>query len=292
MDLRQLEAFVAVAEERNFTRGAARLHVAQSGLSATIRSLERELRAPLFSRTTRHVELTAAGAALFEEARRTLASAHAAVEAVAAVEGLRRGTLSIGIMQASALFFDLPGLLVRYRRAYPGIELRLQQASSVDLGRLLAEHNLDIVFSAGSAEASPGVVSIDIAQSPLVVICDASHELATKEVVDLRRLSDVTLVGHPLGWGIRTLSDLALRSRGVEPHYAFEVNDTSTLLDLVEAGLGVALLPEAIAAQRRSTLHRLTVSGQRWDWCITAETLSPGPSNPAAREFWTMLGAG
>src|SRR5437762_2370234 len=116
MELRQLEAFVAVAEERNFTRAAARLYVAQSGLSATIRSLERELGAPLFLRTTRHVELTAAGQALLGEARRTLASAHAAADAVAAIEGLRRGTLTLGIMQASSLF-GLPRLLARYRHS-------------------------------------------------------------------------------------------------------------------------------------------------------------------------------
>jgi DNA-binding transcriptional LysR family regulator len=92
MELRQLEAFVAVAEERNFTRAATRLYVTQSGLSATVRSLERELQTSLFSRTTRRVELTAAGSALLGVARQTLASARAAVEVVAAVEGVRKGT--------------------------------------------------------------------------------------------------------------------------------------------------------------------------------------------------------
>src|SRR4051794_7585423 len=101
MELRQLEAFLAVAEERNFTRAAARLHLAQSGLSATVRSLERELRALLFVRSTRRVDLTPAGAALVPEARRALASARAGADAVRAVEGLQRGTLSLGVMQAA-----------------------------------------------------------------------------------------------------------------------------------------------------------------------------------------------
>jgi DNA-binding transcriptional LysR family regulator len=138
MELRQLEAFVAVAEERNFTRAATRLHVVQSGLSATIRSLERELHAQLFRRTTRQVELTPAGAALVSEARRTLASARAAAEAVSAVEGLQRGAVTVGIMQASTIF-DLPGLLARYRQTYPRIELRLRHAASTDLNRLLRD---------------------------------------------------------------------------------------------------------------------------------------------------------
>jgi DNA-binding transcriptional LysR family regulator len=215
----QLVAFVTVAEERNFTRAAARLYLAQSGLSATIRSLERELNAPLFARTTRHVELTAVGAALLGEARATLAAARAAADAVSAVEGLRRGTLTLGIIQASALF-DLPRLLARYRRAYPGIELRLQHASSEDLGRLLGEHRLDVIFRAGSGESSPDLVSIMLAHSPLVVVCSAESALADKSALDLRALADTALVGCPVGWGIRTLSDLAFRAKGIEPHYA------------------------------------------------------------------------
>src|SRR6476661_8759254 len=125
MELRQLEAFVTVAEERNFTRAAARLHIAQSGLSATVRSLERELRTVLFVRSTRKVDLSAAGAALLPEARRTLAAALAASSAVASVEGLHRGTLTLGVMQSSELF-DLSGRLARYRSRFPGIRLKLQ----------------------------------------------------------------------------------------------------------------------------------------------------------------------
>ena len=286
MELRQLEAFVAVAEERNFTRAAARLLVAQSGLSATIRSLERELKAPLFSRTTRHVELTAAGAALLGEARRTLSSAHAAIDAVAAVQGVRHGTLTVGIMQTP--LFDLPGLIARYRSAYPGIELRIRQAGSTELGRLLGERSVDVIFRAVADESS-GFVSIPLARSFLAVVCNADHALAGHATVDLRTLSDSALVGYPPGWEVRTLSDRALRSTGVEPRYAFEVNDTRTLLDLVEIGLGVAVFPEAIAAPRGARLREIAISGRRWDWTVRAEALAPGPSNPAARALWTML---
>lgn len=287
MELRQLEAFVAVAEERNFTRAAARLYLAQSGLSATIRSLERELQARLFSRTTRRVELTAAGEALLPEARRTLASADAAIEAVAAVEGLRRGTLTLGIMQTTLI--DIPGLLARYHNAYPGIELRIQQqANAAELGRLLDEHSVDVIFRAVPDEA-PGLVSIPLARSPLVVACHADHALAGNAAVSLRVLADSALVGFPPGWAVRTLSDRAFHASGVEPHYAFQLNDTQTLLDLVEAGLGAAVIPEAIAATRGARLHRIMIRGRRWDWTVTAQTVAPGPPNPAARALWAML---
>jgi DNA-binding transcriptional LysR family regulator len=291
MELRQLEAFVAVAEERNFTRAAARLLVAQSGLSATIRGLERELKAPLFSRTTRRVELTAAGAALLDQAQRTLASARAAVQVVAAVQGVRRGTLTLGIVQASSMF-DLPGLLARYRRAYPGIELRLQQASSAELSRLLGERSVDVIFRAGSGEPLPGLVSIPLARSPLVVACNADHSLADETAVELRALSGIALVGYPIGWGTRDLSDRAFHAIGVEPHYAFEVSDIPTLLNLVEAGLGAALVPDAIAAARGNQLRRIAIKGPRWDYVIAAETLVPKPENPAAQALWTILAEG
>src|ERR1700739_3531167 len=99
VELRQLEHFVAVAQECHFTRAAQRLHIAQSGLSASIRSLEKELGATLFLRSTRQVQLTAAAQPLCVEALRALAASDAAKDAVAAVQGLLRGSLSIGSLQ-------------------------------------------------------------------------------------------------------------------------------------------------------------------------------------------------
>jgi DNA-binding transcriptional LysR family regulator len=287
MELRQLEAFVAVAEEESFTRAAARLHVAQSGLSATIRTLERELKASLFARTTRRVQLTVAGAALLGEARRTLASARTAAEVVAAVEGVRQGTLTLGIVQASSLF-DLPGILSRYRRAYPDIELRLQQGNSADLGRLLDADSADIVFRA-ILEETTGRVAIPLARSPLVFACNADHELARAVSVDLGVIATHALVGYPLGWGTRELADRAFVANEVLPRYPFEVNDIATLLNLVEAGLGGAVIPDAIA-RRNPALRRIPIAGPDWDYIVAAETLAPGPHNPAARALWDMLG--
>ncbi|HEX6393786.1 MAG TPA: LysR family transcriptional regulator [Acidimicrobiales bacterium] len=287
MELRQLEAFVAVAEERNFTRAAARLHVAQSGLSATIRSLERELHAPLFLRTTRQVELTPAGGVLVVEARRTLAAARAAVEAVAAVEGVQHGTLSLGIMQASS-FIDLAGLLIRFRDEYPGIELRLQQSGATELARLLREHAADLILTIGSDEADPEVLSKPLVRSPVIIACRADHSFASKKTIELKQLAGQPLVGFPQGWGVRDLTDHAMQSEGVQPSYAFEVNDTATMLDLVQAGCGVGVLPEVMAALRPE-LCSVSIKGRQRTWTIAAQVLAPAPPNPAARALWTML---
>ena len=121
-------------------------------------------------------------------------------------------------------------------------------------------------------------MSFDIAGSPLVVVCSPEQGLATKDAVSLLALAEVTLAGYPPGWGVRSLSDLALRSVGIEPHYAFEVNDTATLLDLVEAGLGVTIVPEAIAAPRRCAAAPAgTVSGRQWLWRVSVRALPPAP---------------
>src|SRR3981081_4237953 len=132
MELRQLEYFVAVADECHFTRAANRLHVAQSGLSASIRSLERELGASLFLRSTRQVELTQAGRALLVEARRARSATASAKNAVAAVRGLLRGTLGIGSLQCLHVV-HLPAVLAGFLASHPGLEIQLRHGGCNDL---------------------------------------------------------------------------------------------------------------------------------------------------------------
>ena len=132
MELRHLQHFVAVAEDQHFTRAAERLMVSQSGLSASIRALERELQTPLFVRTTRRVTLTEAGRALLAEAERILAQVRAAHEAVAAVQGVLRGTLAVGTEQCIA-GVDVAKLLAAFRRRHPDVEIRLRQWGSAAL---------------------------------------------------------------------------------------------------------------------------------------------------------------
>jgi DNA-binding transcriptional LysR family regulator len=234
MELRQLEAFVAVAEEQNFTRAAARLFVAQSGLSATIRTLEKDLHAPLFTRSTRRVDLTPAGEALLGEARRTLAAARAARDVVAATEGLQRGNLTLGVVQSSGVF-DLAGLLARYRRAYPAIRLRLVHAASAELIRLLNDAELDVAFASPAPETPTEIMRLPLVESPLVAVGRAGGALGDRREVSIAELAEHEQVGFAPGWGVRAVADRAMRSVGLEPRVDLEVNDTGTLLDLVQA---------------------------------------------------------
>src|SRR6478752_2621684 len=129
MELRQLEYFVAVAEERNFTRAAERVHISQSGVSAQIRQLERELGAELFDRTARAVTLTVAGKAALEHARQALAAARAVGQAVGEVTDLVRGSLRLGMVAGCTLTPLFDGLAA-FHRAHPGVELALLEGDS------------------------------------------------------------------------------------------------------------------------------------------------------------------
>jgi DNA-binding transcriptional LysR family regulator len=287
MELRALEYFVAVAEERHFTRAAARVHVSQSGLSAAIKSLEAELHAALFERTTRRVQLTAAGTALLPEARRALAATRAGAQAVSAVQGLQSGTVSVGVMQQMGLV-ELPRILVRYHKRYPGIHLRLRQAAAADLQRLLLDGELDLAIASPPEPADERLVAVHLLHSPLVLACRADDPFASRKTVGLADLAGRNLIGFPRGWVIRTLADRMMDQSGVRLDVNLEINDTSTLLDLVEAGLGVALIAEGLATQRRA-LRAVRLSGRKINWAISAVAVAPGPFNPAARELWRLI---
>src|SRR3954449_8221138 len=129
MELRHLATFVAVAEEGSFTRAAGRLHVVQSAVSSGVRALERELGVTLFDRTTHRVQLSEAGRALLPEARRTLAAAAAARDAVDQLRGGLRGTVVLGTMQAQGMHaIDVPGLLARFRARFPDVTVEVRHA--------------------------------------------------------------------------------------------------------------------------------------------------------------------
>lgn len=243
MELRQLTHFVAVAEERHFTRAAQRLHIVQSGLSASIRGLERELGTRLFTRSTRQVTLTEAGRVLLTEARRVLAAAEAARDAVAAVRGLLRGRLRIGIMQ-SMRGLPLAAALADLHAAHPGVELELRQAGSADLAAQVRDASLDLAFVA-LPRAPDGVALTRLLDIPMVLACPAGHGLAEHAgPVALAELAGEDFVDLPAGWGTRILIDAAFSAAGLARRIPFEVGEVGFLLDLVAQRLGVAVVPD------------------------------------------------
>jgi DNA-binding transcriptional LysR family regulator len=298
VEVRQIEYFVAVAEERHFTRAAQRMHVAQSGLSASIRSLEKELGAALFVRNTRRVELTDAGRALLVEARHTLTTLAAAKDAVAAVQGLLRGTLSVGTLQCLGAV-DLLPVLARFHAAHPGVEIQLRQGGSTELIDRVRTGDLDLALVSVPAEGAPGVSFDPLAEEELILACAPDHPLAQRAEVGLDELRGETFVDFCPGWVSRDTTDRALAAADVSRRVGLEVNDVHSLLDLVAHGMGVALTPCSFTCKKTDARFvRLarpapvwrtgiaTAVGQRLGAAaralLAAEEFHPTPVAPAA----------
>jgi DNA-binding transcriptional LysR family regulator len=289
VELRHLEYFIAVAEEEHFTRAAERLHVAQSGLSASIRALERELGAPLFVRSTRHVGLTEAGRALLAEARRTLASVAAARNAVAAVQGLLRGTVSIGTEQCLAAI-DLPMVLSRFRTVHPGVEIRLRQAGSSGLVEEVRTGGLDLAFVALAGSRAPAGVSLTpLTTEPMMLVCHPDHPLSTREAVDWSQLQDEVFVDFHADWGARQVTDRAFGAAGLERQVALEVNDVHSLLDFVAEDLGIALVPRPIAYKKNKNVRAVPLRETAPSWVVSVALPANGPSNPATQALLEIV---
>ncbi len=286
MELRQLEHFVAVADERHFTRAAELLQISQSGLSASIRALETELGTSLFVRSTRRVELTAAGQALLADSIRTLASAAAAQNAVAAVRGLVRGRLTVGAEPCIGAI-DLPAELGRFRMANPGVEVRLRYEGSVEQLESVASGLRDVALVVATGPAPQGVRLRSVSSQKLVVLCHPDHPFAGRDEVDIESLHHQTVIGFQPGWGAHVLARRAFAAAGFDYRTSMEVNDVHPLLDLIGYNLGVAIVPASFAAKRPDTLCAVALPEHMPQWTV-AVAVTDEPS-PAATAFLDQL---
>jgi len=297
MDLRQLEYFVAVADQQHFTRAASRMNVVQSGLSASIRALEDEFGAPLFLRTTRKVALTPMGQAFLTEARRVLAAAADAKKLVADMRGLRRGRLSIGSIQGLAPLLDIADLIGRFHTACPDVEIKLVSGGSGALIEDVRTGELDLAFTQFLGATPPGIEATMLACEPLVVVCQTDHRLAGQDNIVLADLAGETFIDLNRDWGTRQLIDQSFLEARTARHIGFEVNDLPTQLDLVGRGLGIALMPAAVVARRRDenehpsvALGELIEPEPCWELAVVfAHDAEGQPVNPATRMFLDLL---
>jgi DNA-binding transcriptional LysR family regulator len=291
VELRQLKYFVAVAEESHFTRAAERLHVAQSGLSSSIRSLERELGTTLFRRSTRSVQLTPSGRALLAQARRAIAATDAAKDAVAAVEGLMRGDLAIGSLQCLHAV-HLPTVLAGFAMAHPGLEIRLRHGGSSELTDLVCEGRLDLALVSRPAQSPDGIVVSPLAAEPLVLACAPSHPLAARDEVGLDVLGGERFVDFQPDWGTRRETDEALAACGVERRVCMEVTDVHSLLDLVANDLGVALVPRSFSAKtERACFVPLVEPAPRWETVAVSADPASAAATALLKEIDRAVGA-
>ena len=256
MELRQLEYFVAVAEEANFTRAAERVHISQSGISAQVRRLEQQLGAELIDRSARTATLTPAGSAALEHARAVIAAASAVQQAVDEVTGLLRGRLVVAMVTACTVtpLFDA---LSSFHAAHPGVELSLLEDASDRLIERVRSGEADLAVT-GVATMPAGLEGFPVISERLVAAVAADHPLARRKRVTLADIAAHTVICMPEGTGVRTVFDRGCAARGAQPDIALQASAPSAVADLAARGLGVAILTASMVDSY--ALRRLAIT--------------------------------
>jgi DNA-binding transcriptional LysR family regulator len=258
MELRQLEYLVTVVEEASFTRAAARVHISQSGVSAQIRELERELGQPLLDRTQRTVRPTQVGAAILPLARSALTTIDTIRQTIDEYTGLLRGHVAVGMVTAcgfNGLFDELSG----FRRTHPGVEITLSEDNSDRLVEEVAGGRLDLALVGLGSPPPPSVESCTILEERLVAAVGPDDDLARRGTVALRRLSGRTLICLPRGTGVRTAFDQACAAQSLQVDVALEASSPMVVAGLARRGLGTAILTESMVGPDQADLRAVAV---------------------------------
>ena len=279
MELRQLEYFLAVASHGSFTAAAKEVSVVQSALSTSVRNLERELSAPLFERTTRRVELTEAGRAFVPAARRILAEVQAARLGVAAIAGLDAGQVAIGAIQ-TLTSVNLPARLAAFHADHPGVRIIVRDAPVAGLVEDLRAGDLDLAYVSLDGGAADGLATFATHTEQLVVALPPDHRLAGAVGVGMGELAEDTFVAFRTGTGLETTARRLAETAGVRRRVGCQVSQIDLLVELVRAGLGVAVLPATVA--ERAGLPFAVLDDPTACRRIALVSREPRPVNPVA----------
>lgn len=252
MELRHLRYFVAVAEELHFGRAAKRLRIAQPPLSLQIRQLEEEIGVQLFHRTKRRVLLTDAGRAFLQEARKTLAQVQRAVQVAQQTGRGEVGALSIGFINA-AIYSLLPEILRIFRTRFPQVALTLHELTTEEQVVDLLEGRIDIGFLRPPIRAD-NLNSMVVLREPFVVALPEAHPLAEQAEIPLRELADAAFLMATRHHGPSLYDQIIslCQKAGFTPKVVQEADRMQTIVGLVAAGIGVALVPGSMQHLKRA----------------------------------------
>lgn len=248
MEFRQLQLFVAVAEELHFGRAASRVGMAQPPFSQQIRRLETELGVTLLTRTSRRVALTPAGSQILEGARDLLSRRADLKAAVTRAAKGETGVLRLGFVPSSA-FGVLPNIVRQFRAEFPGVTLQIEDREGIDMGLALTTGDLDLAVLRGPFRR-PGVVSESLLREPLMLVLPVSHPLASLSRVDLSAVAEQPFVLFPrqAAPGLHDAVTSMCVSAGFSPDVVQEAASWSSVVSLVEAGIGVSIAPASAQA--------------------------------------------
>jgi DNA-binding transcriptional LysR family regulator len=286
MDIRQLKAFVAIAESGTFTAGAARVHVTQAAISMQIRQLEIETKAQLFIRAPRRVILTEAGEKLLERAYTILREHDAALEELAALTGAHRGRLRIGSASAMVSADPLPQILRELRQAHSGVETSVVSGTSESLVKQVLAGELDAAFVSLPVEAR-GVQTELLNEDYLVAIASPRHPLSKQKVVSAYALAGEKLILGERGGNTRRLIDQFFAQAGVSLKISMELSRLSAIKRMVEEDMGVGIVPlQSVHDEvERGTLVRWWIEGAQINWQLGVVRLVGGYESPIHQKF-------
>src|SRR5438128_1879532 len=286
MEIRQLKAFLAIAELGTFTAAAARVHVTQAAISMQIRQLEIEVGAQLFVRAPRRVILTEAGETLFARAKAILREHDAAVEEIAALTGPHRGRLRVGSASAMVNADPLPNILKELRQSHEKVEISVASGTSEALVQQILDGELDLAFVSLPVEAR-GIQTTLLNEDYLVAIASLRHKLAKQRVVSAYALAGEKLILGERGGNTRRLIDQFFAQAGVKLNVAMELSRLAAIKRMVEEDMGVGIVPlqsvrEEVAAGR---LVRWWVEGAQINWQLGLARLVGGYESPIHKKF-------
>lgn len=239
-DIRQLKAFVAVAEELNFHRAAEKLGTVQPALSRLVSNLELDLKVKLLERTTRHVALTETGKLFLDNSRALIAQLGSAIRAAQSTERGETGTLTLAYMDF-AVHAVLPKIISAVASNGPGIRFQLIYMATARQRLALIDGKIDMGIMIGQMSSS-FTESLRIADDKIMVILPRNHRLASRKVVELvDLLEEPVLLGNETDWSaFREIIFRLYAQHGVSPRVAFEASSAAALFGLVERGLGIS----------------------------------------------------
>lgn len=286
MEIRQLRAFVAIAELGTFTAGGLRVHVTQAAISMQIRQLENELGARLFIRAPRRVMLTEAGEHLLQRAHHILREHDAAVDEIAELAGAERGRLRIGTASAMVTTDVLPKLLHDVRKQHAGAEITVASGTSETLVQQILAGELDLAFVSLPVEAR-GINTERLSQDQLVAIASPRHKLAKQRTVSAYTLAGEKLILGERGGNTRRLIDQFFAQAGVTLHVSMELSRQAAIRRMVEEDMGVGIVPlkSVSEAVEKGRLVRWWIEGAQINWELGIARLTGGYESPITQTF-------
>lgn len=286
MEIRQLKAFLAIADARTFTAAAQRIHYTQAALSMQIKQLEREVGVPLFTRMPRRVVLTEAGERLMGRAQHILREHDAALAELAELAGAKHGRLRVGSASGMVSADSLPAILKRLRKAHPHAEVSVASGTSEELVKKILAGETDAAFVSLPVQAH-NVETELLSQDQLVAIASPRHPLANQRVVSAFALAGEKLILGERGGNTRRLIDEFFAEAGLKPTVAMELSRQAAIKNMVAADMGVGIVPLSVARDdvERGRVVRWWIEGARINWEMGLARLSGGYLSPVCLTF-------